>query len=335
MSLGPPSGPPAGPPPGPPPSGPRVNQRALLLGGVAVVVVIVIIAVAASGGGGNKQAGAGEIFLERTASDGADPFTQSVAARVPTSTIPPDVPVSIRPGGAQGPPQTAPAFPRGGGAAPGGGSQAITTVSGGTPGLYGGTRDQSSCDPQRMIDFLTANPAKGKAWADAEGIPQSDIASYVRSLTPVILRSDTRVTNHGLSNGRATPHQSVLQAGTAVLVDNRGVPRARCACGNPLLPPQAVQTTPKYTGPAWPGFNPGNVTVINQSTTVINIITVVDITNGGVFGLPPGPGGRPVPLPAPNPPAPPPVPPTPAPPTATQCAGFTGRTLLETLTIVV
>jgi hypothetical protein len=40
----------------------------------------------------------------------------------------------------------------------------------------------------------------------------------------VILQRDTRVTNHGFRNGRATPTQSILQAGTAVLVDEYGVP---------------------------------------------------------------------------------------------------------------
>jgi hypothetical protein len=80
---------------------------------------------------------------------------------------------------------------------------------------------------------------------------------YIDSLTPVLLRSDTRVTNHGFRDGWATPYQAVLQAGTAVLVDNTGVPRARCACGNPLTPPQAVPTTPTYQGTPWPGFTPG------------------------------------------------------------------------------
>jgi hypothetical protein len=38
-------------------------------------------------------------------------------------------------------------------------------------------------------------------------------------------------------NGRATSFGSVLQAGTAVLVDKYGHPVARCRCGNPLTEP--------------------------------------------------------------------------------------------------
>lgn len=40
--------------------------------------------------------------------------------------------------------------------------------------------------------------------------------AYFDELTPMVLTSDTRVTNHGYHDGRPTPHQAVLQAGTAV-----------------------------------------------------------------------------------------------------------------------
>jgi hypothetical protein len=153
-----------------------------------------------------------------------------------------------------------------------------------------------------MVDYLTANPALGRAWAGAQGIPTGELGAYINSLTPVLLRSDTRVTNHGYSRGRATAHQSVLQAGTAVLVDQYGVPRARCACGNPLLPPRSVSTTPQYTGPKWEGFSPTNVTVVVQNTTVINVITLIDVTTGQPFGRPTGPRPGPdVPVPQPPP----------------------------------
>ncbi|MGH3907098.1 MAG: DUF6777 domain-containing protein, partial [Pseudonocardiaceae bacterium] len=42
---------------------------------------------------------------------------------------------------------------------------------------------------------------------------------------------DTRVTNHGYRDGKATDRQAVLQAGTAVLVDEKGRPRVKCGCG--------------------------------------------------------------------------------------------------------
>jgi hypothetical protein len=81
----------------------------------------------------------------------------------------------------------------------------------------------------------------------------------------------------------------VLQAGTAVLVDNYGVPRARCACGNPLLPPRSVSAAPSYTGTRWPGFSPTNVTVIVKNTTVINVITIIDVNTGQPLGRKTGP----------------------------------------------
>ena len=102
----------------------------------------------------------------------------------------------------------------------------------------------------------------------------------------MLLRTDTRVTNHGFRNGRATPHQSVLQAGTAVLVDQYGVPRVRCYCGNPLLPPVATRRTPAYTGAKWDGFTPAAITVIVQNTTVINTFVLVNVVDGRPFERP-------------------------------------------------
>jgi hypothetical protein len=118
------------------------------------------------------------------------------------------------------------------------------------------------------------------------GIRQSDIPTYVATLTPLLLRADTRVTNHGFANGRATELQSVLQAGTAVLVDQFGVPRVRCYCGNPLLPPRLTVT--KYRGPTWPGYSPNTLVVIEKSTTVINNFTAVDVTTGQPITVPAG-----------------------------------------------
>ncbi|MDQ1372808.1 MAG: hypothetical protein QOJ09_146, partial [Actinomycetota bacterium] len=192
------------------------------------------------------------------------PYTPSVAASAPTSTIPPAVspPVTNAPSAVGG------------------------KASGGTPGLYGGTRNLSSCDPEKLVNFLETHPALGRAWASVEGIQPSQIRTYVSTLTPVILRRDTRVTNHGFSNGRPTRHQSVLQAGTAVLVDEYGVPRVRCFCGNPLLPPAPAATNVAYTGPKWNGFRPADTIVVVQNITIINNYTLVDVTNGQGFDRP-------------------------------------------------
>jgi hypothetical protein len=251
----------------------------------------------------------GEIFLDAANSSGPDPFTDSAAAPVPTSTIAPDTPVTIYTP-SDGPVVTAPALGAATTAPPGGpatsapgGARATTAIRGGVPGLYGGTGDQQSCDQAQMAQFLTANPSKARAFAEVVGVSAGEVPNYVNGLTPVILRSDTRVTNHGFRRGRPIARQAVLQAGTAVLVDDRGVPRARCACGNPLAPPVAVPQAPRYTGQRWPEFSPANITVIQPNTTVINTITVINVFTGAPQGV--RPGGQVVPLPPPTTAAPP------------------------------
>ena len=150
------------------------------------------------------------------------------------------------------------------------------------PGLYGGTRNYSSCDKPRLVTFLEQNPAKASAWATTLGIQTTQISKYVSRLTDVILRTDTRVTNHGYVNGVADPIQSVLEAGTAVLVDQYGRPVVKCYCGNPLTPP-VLYSSPVYTGPLWVGFSTTNITIIQQSVTIINQFTLYDPSTGMEF----------------------------------------------------
>ena len=68
------------------------------------------------------------------------------------------------------------------------------------------------------------------------------VPGYLRSLTPVQLRMDTRVTNHGYRDGAATSYQAVLQTGTAVLVDDRG--------GRGCAVPAATRSPTRYDGTA-------------------------------------------------------------------------------------
>jgi hypothetical protein len=96
----------------------------------------------------------------------------------------------------------------------------------------------------------------------------TEIPTFIRNLTPTVLQYDTRVTNHTFVGGRAVRLQSVLQAGTAVLVNQYGKLVARCRCGNPLLEPTTVGD-PIYTGPKWPGFDPTKVIIIVVSPTPV------------------------------------------------------------------
>jgi hypothetical protein len=157
------------------------------------------------------------------------------------------------------------------------------SVSGATAGLYGGTLNNSSCDAQAMVRFLLANSDKAVAWASVLGINPADIPNYVADLTPVILRTDTAVTNHGFANGQATTVNSVLQAGTAVLVDKFGTPRVRCMCGNPLTPPSTF-SRPRYAGPIWNSFSQANIVIIQPVAQVINEFIIVNpITNEVIY----------------------------------------------------
>jgi hypothetical protein len=82
------------------------------------------------------------------------------------------------------------------------------------------------------------------------------------------------VTNHGFDDGLAEPFQSVLQAGTAVLVDAVGLPRVRCFCGNPLQGPDP-QWGAVYGGQRWESFEPESVTVIRRAAQPVPAFVVV------------------------------------------------------------
>jgi hypothetical protein len=165
-------------------------------------------------------------------------------------------------------------------------------VEGNQPGLYGGTQDQKVCDADALIAFLEQNPDKAAAWAGALDITPAAIGDYVNGLTPVVLRTDTRVTNHGFADGVATPRQSVLEAGTAVFVDAYGVPRVRCSCGNPLTEPAPLGALPTalagdtvtLVGQPWASWNPQLVVIVN-GTVIVNQFIVWDLDNGGTFPI--------------------------------------------------
>ena len=164
------------------------------------------------------------------------------------------------------------------------------TFAGNTPGLYGGSGDNAFCDPGAMVAFLRQHPDKANAWAGVLDIAPADIPNYVAGLTPVILRSDTAVTNHGFVDGHATTVNSVLQAGTAVLVDSHGVPRVRCYCGNPLTPAVAIAAA-TYVGPTWPAFSPSSVTIIQPASVMIDQFVVVEVLTNRVLSQPRGSSG--------------------------------------------
>jgi hypothetical protein len=193
----------------------------------------------------------GELLLQPAAAQGPSPFTRSTATSVALPRT--------------RPPQRASTAPR--------------TVSGGMPGLYGGTERVAGCDVARQIDDLTADRSRQSAFARVVGVSPAAVPDFLRGLAPVVLRADTLVTDHGYRAGRASGFRSVLQAGTAVLVDDRGVPRVRCACGNPLTPPVAMRGGAVVGGHPWPGYRPDRVVVVAPSEQVIADITIIDLVH--------------------------------------------------------
>ncbi|MFF8840677.1 DUF6777 domain-containing protein [Streptomyces sp. NPDC015130] len=253
------------------------SVTAVLVAGVALAVVLTN---QSDDSGDTSASGGGEVFLQNAAASGPDPFTQSTARTDAASASPASLP-----------PRTTSA------------ETGTPRVSGSTPGLYGGTQSVASCDVEQQVRYLSAEPTKNAAFASVAGVAPNEVPSYLRSLTPLQLRADTRVTNHGYKNGTATAYQATLQSGTAVLVDNRGVPRVRCACGNPLTEPVA-QKAPKTTGTPWQGYNSSQVVVVAPSVTVVNVFVVYDYEDDDWFARQHGDHGK-KDKPAPPPPPPP------------------------------
>jgi hypothetical protein len=265
---GPPPGPPPGPPGGfggPPAGGQSFNRNHVYAIGAAIVLLIAAI-------GGvlilrSDDASADEVFLEPVGSTGDNPFTSSVDV---------DTDVDVQ--------QAIDANARASA------STGVQTFDGGQPGLYGGTQNSRHCDKAQLVTFLESNPDKAGAWAAVQGITAAQIPDYVADLTPILLREDTRVTNHGFVSSTANPIPAVLQAGTAVLVDRFGRPVVKCACGNPLTAPSPA-SSPRYTGPRWSGFSGTTITVIQQTTIEIDVFVLTDPVSGDQFERPAGTDG--------------------------------------------
>ncbi|MFD3531087.1 DUF6777 domain-containing protein [Streptomyces sp. NPDC058664] len=239
------------------PTAPHATPRPAARSALAALTASLLLAgcsAAWEGSRGGAQPAAEDaqdVFLQPLAERGPDPFTASTARHTATQ------PSSGR------------------GQDPNPGAEQVREVTGSTPGLYGGTRAEGSCDVERQVSLLAADQDKTRAFAEAAGIPETNVTGWLRGLTPVVLRADVRVTNHGYRERRPHAFQSVLQTGTAVLVDQYGSPRVRCACGNPLRSP-ATAPGAVHQGDPWDGFDPDRVITVRPTTTVVTSLVIVN-----------------------------------------------------------
>ncbi len=289
-----PPGPPGGYPPGPyPPEGypaggppPKKSRRGLF---VALAILVVVAVGAAAFFLLQPEDEGVEIVLEPIGMVQEDDFAgnldvgDATGAALSTAEIDPTVP---------DPRTEEVATPLSG-----------RVVQGADPAVYGGSRDTQVCDVAMLTAFLTdpANSDKAEAWAGVLGVEVADIPTYISGLTAVRLRFDTRVTNHGFNDGEATPFQSMLEAGTAVLVDNTGVPRVKCNCGNPLAEPEGlggvsesealdIEAVAQNPDEAWEGLDPAQAVKVEPGSEVEEI-TLVDFDAGGLIERPVGSDG--------------------------------------------
>lgn len=230
---------------------------AVLAGLVVLVGAVVVIVV--------RLSSTAAVLLEPVAEAGPDPFTDSLAVREVAEFN--EIVQSAHE-------KTAASFESLGETRP-------TIALGTTPGLYGGSNNERVCNTAALAAFLAENDDKAGAWANVFELEAAEIDNYLRTLTPVILSFDTLVTNHGFHRGSAVARQSVLQAGTAVLVDQFGAPRVRCGCGNPLLDPRIDQLDTQDTvGTGWEGYGVHSTVIVSSVPDQAVELEVTDLVTG-------------------------------------------------------
>lgn len=146
-----------------------------------------------------------------------------------------------------------------------------------TPGTYGGVSTGEVCDIEALARALDGNAVVGAAWAAVHGIPPEEIGGFLATLTPVVLLTDTRVTDYGFDNGLIRSRQIVMERGTAVLIDRTGAPRLRCVSGSPVRAPRQLADPVVVVGEPWRGFALEGVTDVPASLSPVTRFVLVDI----------------------------------------------------------
>ncbi|MCD2197938.1 hypothetical protein LQ327_31665 [Actinomycetospora endophytica] len=234
-----------GPVPPPPPPKPPRGKRPL----AGKIVAGLIAAGLVAGGAGTW------IALSGTSADAAVQTTSFAGANPTTSPFGTDAP-QVAAVSATGP------------------------QAGDTNGLYAATTPPS-CDDAAFLSQLQADPAKLAAFGGVFGIGAGDVPAFVNSLSPVVLRAATSVTDHPYQDGAFVQRPAVLAAGTAVLVNSYGEPTVKCFNGNPLTA----------------GAGASDAVTVTPTAAAIGQFRFTTIDNGGVVVVP----GKPDPKPHPGP----------------------------------
>lgn len=246
--------PPPGQPYGGPPPAPKRRRRTV----IALVVAAVLLVGAAGAAFVVHDRSARSVALLAADAPGTDPFTPTLVQGGP---LVPTTPLE---------------------------TAGNRTPVGDLDGLFLDSTGSSACD-RAPLESALDDPALAAAWAAPLGVAAPAVSTYVTGLTPVRLRADTRLTAHRNSGGQARPYAATLQAGTAVLVDDRGRPRVRCADGAPLTDAQPVDD-PVY-GAGWAGFDPTTVIEIRPAEAGIAEFGLVDAAGEQPFRRPAGTTG--------------------------------------------
>jgi tRNA A-37 threonylcarbamoyl transferase component Bud32 len=177
-------------------------------------------------------------------------------------------------------------------------------VSGATEGIYRAVKGGSPCDRDGLSAFFMQNPSIADLWVRAvagdpvlatteafRSVTATTLPGYIAALTPVLLRADTQVTAFARTADAVAARQSVLQAGTAVLVDERGLPRLRCHGATPLTSPARNTPTANRAGDPWPGFELRATVVMTPAANPLHQFGLADPTGATIFRRPAGSAG--------------------------------------------
>jgi len=145
----------------------------------------------------------------------------------------------------------------------------------GRPPTYGGT-GKNACDIEGMIEFFSLNPERAREWARTQGITLKELRPFLESLRPVFLKKNVKLTMFGFAAGRAYGYTAIIEAGTAVLIDDKGMPRVRCACGNPLIASSEPEKTTKLANERLVETLVTPDTTIPETTTPETTVTTQD-----------------------------------------------------------